>query len=186
MKGTRPGGTEPLASASASCRHPMVRTVCAAGTGDVLPGNPCGCRETPLFLRLHTLYLGERHGENKPPFTAKELKQTSAGARDSEGWLRDTLPPLPDRPACLPAALRMDSGTELDREVGLPSGCGGHIPGRSQGPAAAQGPLSTSSATSSSASLCSSTLLCRVRLGAAHVRGSPRPWCTASTMCWLT
>ena len=177
------------ASGCSQCQLPSAcgqDRLCCRNRPDVLPGNLCGCRATPLFLTPCT--QGERHGENKPtPFTAKGLKQTPAGARDSEGWLRDTPPPPPDRPACLPAALPMVSGTELDREVGLPSGRGGRVPGRSQSPAAAQGPLSTSSATSSSASLCSSTLLCCVvHLGAAQVRGSPKPWCTASTVRWLT
>lgn len=183
-EGAQPGGTEPPAAASASCCQPVVRTGCAAGTGQTC------CQATRVGARRHLFFTpctqGERHGEKPTPFTAKGLKQTLAGARDSEGWLRDTPPPPPDRPACLPAALPMVSGTELNREVGLPSGRGGRVPGRSQSPAAAQGPLSTSSATSSSASLCSSMLLCRARFGAAQVRGSPRPWCTASTVCWLT
>lgn len=49
-----------------------------------------------------------------------------------------------------------------------------------------QGSLATSSSTSSSASLGSSTLLGRARSGAARGAGRPRPWCTASTVRWLT
>lgn len=122
-------------------------------------------------------------GKIKPPFTAKELNQTSAGARDSEGWLRDTLPPLPDRLACLPAAL--PSGHELTGKSGSPlAAVGRSQAGPWRSPAAAQGPLHLlGHLIRPSPPRCAS----RVRLGAARMsEGAPGPGARQSTMCWLT